>query len=243
MEKLTREQLQELQEFDSPTICNAIETFNLRPNTSGFMKPGMIPRCPISKPMVGYAATAKVSAMNPATKLNSDMLYNLYESVRETQEPVIAVIQDIDPEPVGSFWGEVQVTSFMSLGAVGTLTDGGVRDLAEAEKLGFGYFSTSVLVSHAYIHVENYDCPVDVCGLTINPGDLLHADSHGVVCIPHEIAPRLAEACRKVAAAELAVLEPCRQAIASGIKPTGDQMREWRGEMIRRRKAVNIEEK
>lgn len=238
MEKLTREQLQELQEFDSPTICNAIETFNIRPYTSGIMKPGMICRFPISKPMVGYAATAKISAMHPPTKLNADMLFNFYESVREMQDPTIAVVQDIDPEPIGSFWGEVQATGFMSLGAVGTITDGGVRDLAEAEKLGFCYFSTTVLVSHGYIHVENYNCPVDVCGLNVNPGDLLHADCHGVVCIPLEIAPKLAEACRKVAAAELAMLEPCRQAIATGIKPTGDQMREWRNEMVRRRNEV-----
>ena len=235
MEKLTHEQLEELQEFDSPTICNAIETFNLRPKTAGFMKSGMQPRCPISKPMVGYAATAKVSAMNPAPKQNAGMLFDLYESVREMQEPAIVVVQDIDPEPIGSFWGEVQVTSFMSLGAVGTITDGGVRDLVEAEELGFGYFSTSVLVSHAYIHVENFDCPVDVCGLTVNPGDLLHADRHGVVCIPAEIAPKLAGACRKVANAELVMLEPCREAIASGVKPTIDQMREWRTAMVHKR--------
>lgn len=238
MEKLTLEQLRELQEFDSPTICNAIETFGIRPNTSGFMKPGMEPRCPISKPMVGYAATAKVSSMHPATERNSGMLIDLYDKVREMDDPVIVVVQDIDPEPVGSFWGEVQVTSFMSLGAVGTITDGGVRDLAEAEELGFGYFSTCVLVSHGYIHVENYDCPVDVCGLTVDPGDLLHADRHGVVCIPAEIAPKLAEACRKVADAELVMLEPCRKAIAEGIKPTADQMREWRSAMVRKRNEV-----
>jgi len=76
---------------------------------------------------------------------------------------------------------------------------------------------------------------VDVCGLTVNPGDLLHADQHGVVCIPAEIAPKLAQACRKVADAELVMLEPCRKAIAEGTKPTVDQMREWRTAMVHKR--------
>jgi regulator of RNase E activity RraA len=235
---LTPEQIAELQQFDSPTVNNALETFDAKYRIEGFAKPGLVPRTRLPKPMIGYAATAKVSALRPATPEQAQLLFAYYQSVRDTQGPAIAVIQDIDPEPTGSFWGEVQATTHMALGAVGTLTDGGVRDLKEVDELGFSFFSTVLLVSHAFIHVEACSCPVEIRGLAVNPGDLLFADVHGVVRIPHEAAPRLAAACRRIAAAELPMLEPCRAAIAVGRKPTIEELRAWRFGMEAARKAA-----
>jgi regulator of RNase E activity RraA len=234
MPVLTKEQLEELSQFDGPTVCNALERFDIRPRTAGFTRPGMVRRTPGEKPMIGYAVTVKVSAMHPkAGAAEKQIAY--YETVREMHDPTIAVVQDIDPEPIGSFWGEVQATTHKSLGAVGTITGGGVRDIKEVAELGFSFFSTHLLISHGYIHVEDFNCTADVCGLAINPGDLLFADHHGVVQIPHEVAPQLADACRKAAAAELPVLEPCRKAIKEGRKPTIAELVEWRKAMEQKR--------
>lgn len=235
MERLTREQLEELRRFDTPTVCNAIERFKIRPNSTGFMMPGMVVRTPLDKPMVGYAATARVSGAHPGSPESGERLIGYYEHVREMADPTIAVIQDIDAVQFASFWGEVQATTHLALGAVGTIVDGGVRDLNEAAAIGFHFFSTKVAVSHGYIHVESFGHPVDMLGLTIHPGDLLHADMHGVTVIPHEIAAQLANACRAVAAAELEMLDPCRQAIRDGRKPSLDELREWRRNMASKR--------
>jgi regulator of RNase E activity RraA len=118
---------------------------------------------------------------------------------------------------------------------VGTLTHGGVRDLNEVGPLGFAFFSTCVMVARAESHLVDHNCPVEICGLTINPGDLIHADCHGATVIPAEAAPLLAEACRRVSKAELFVLEPCRSLIKEKKKPTIEQLRQWRGEMARNR--------
>lgn len=236
MTKLTKEELKELAQFDTPTICNALESFNIRPYTEGFMKPGMYLRTNNLDPIVGYAVTAKVSAKEPGDGGSEERLLAYYNTMFESGLPTIAIIQDIDERPIGSFWGEVQATVHKSLGCVGTLTDGGVRDIPDCSRIGFPLFSSEILVSHAYIHVEDYDCPVDVCGLTIKPGDLIHADMHGAVKIPHEIAGELAEACRKIVEAELPVLEPCRKAIKKGIKPNIGDLRNMRKEMVRKRK-------
>jgi regulator of RNase E activity RraA len=147
----------------------------------------------------------------------------------------VAVVEDIDSRPIGSFWGEVQATTFLSLGAVGTLTHGGVRDLNEVGPLGFYFFSTDIMVARAESHLTAHNCPVQICGMTVLPGDLIHADCHGAVVIPAEVAPKLMDACRRVSQAELFVLEPCRKAIQSGEKPTIAQLKEWRGEMAKRR--------
>lgn len=156
-----------------------------------------------------------------------------YAKVQATSAPAIAVIEDVDPQPVGSFWGEVQGSVHKALGCVGVVTNGGVRDLDEVERLGFRYFASCILVSHAYVHLEAYDCPVRVGGLTVRPGDLLHADKHGVVLIPKEIAPALAEACRAAQWAEEPVIQGCRKGFASGIRL--EDLKEWRQEMARRR--------
>jgi len=215
---LTKDQLEELRSFDSPTISNAIETFNVRPRTEGFMGPEI--KCILhnKKPVIGYAATAIISSMKPPNSRQKEMLYESYANVKKTPSPTFFVIQDIDPIPIGSFWGEVQATTHSALGCVGTITNGGVRDLDEVSQLGFGYFTSCILVSHAYVHIVDYNCSVNVGGLTINPGDLLHADKHGVVLIPEEISLELVEACKRVQLSEKPIIEGCREKISIGIE-------------------------
>lgn len=236
MTTLSREQLTELQTFDTPTVCNAIECFKVRSNTEGYMRPGMSLRTTNKVPVVGYAATAKASAKFAAPDAH-EMLMGYFEHVREMADPTIAVVQDTDPESASSFWGEVQATVHMALGCVGTVMQGGVRDIEEANRMGFHFFSTEINVSHGYIHVERYNCPVHILGLAVHPGDLLHMDQHGVVNIPHEIAPRLADACRYIIKAEHPMLEPCRKALAEGRKPTMKEISQWRKDMADARQA------
>jgi regulator of RNase E activity RraA len=232
---LTAEQLEELRGFDTPTVSNAIERFAIRPNTEGFTGPMIKCVLPCDKPVVGYACTAKISALRPPTPEQQEKLTAYYAKIKETHFPTFAVIEDIDPAPIGSFWGEVQSSIHKALGCIGVITSGGVRDLDEADKLGFKYFSSCVLVSHAYVHVEDYDCPVSIGGLTVRPGDLMHADKHGVVLIPREIAPELADACRKAQWSEEPVIQGCKQRFETGA--TVEEIKTWRQEMIRRRAA------
>lgn len=235
MNLLTAEQLEELRGFDTPTVSNAIERFAVRPHTEGFMSPMIKCVLPCDKPVIGYACTAKISAMRPPTPEQQGLLVSYYAKVKETPFPTLAVIEDIDSAPVGSFWGEVQSSIHKALGCTGVITSGGVRDLDEADKLGFKYFASCILVSHAYVHVEDYDCPVNIGGLTVRPGDLLHADKHGVVLIPGEIASELADACRKAQWSEEPVLQGCKERFETGASV--EEINTWRQEMIRRRKA------
>jgi len=233
--KLSKEQLEELREFDTPTVWNALAGLKIRSNIEGFTYPGLVLRTPNEKPMVGYAVTAKVCGTKAPTAEQSDMLFDFFGDVREMDGPAIAVIEDIDDEPIGSFWGEVQATTFKSLGAVGTITDGGVRDLTEVSDLDFYFFSTVTMVARAESHLVDHDCSVKICSMTVNPGDLIHADKHGATVIPADAAPKLAEACRRVVNAELSVLGPCRKALKTGEKPTVEQLRQWRSEMKKNR--------
>jgi len=225
----------ELEKFDVPTISNALECFDSKYRLEGFSKPGLAQRTGLGGTMVGYAVTAKVSAAAPAKGDAAARLYRYYEELRSCPDPAIAVIEDIDSEPVGSFWGEVQASAHLALGCAGAITEGGARDLAEVSALGLRLYSTAVLVSHAHIHLEDSGCPVRVRGLEIRSGDLLACDIHGTIVIPASVAPFLAEACRRIAASELPMLEPLRRSIAEGRKPEISELRAWREEMHRLR--------
>ena len=232
---LSLTKLEELKKFDAPTICNAIEFFGIRPKTSGFMNTGIKKVFHNSKRTIGYACTAKISAMHPPSK---NLLEAYYEQVHASPKPSISVIQDIDPTPIGSLWGEVQATVHLALGCAGVVTSGGVRDLDEVEALGFEYYSSCILVSHAYIHVVETGGIVDVGGLAIKPGELIFADKHGVVIIPHEAAPYLAEACQAAADAEIPVLSNCRGYFGKafhGEQVPMEDLKKWRAEMVKLR--------
>jgi regulator of RNase E activity RraA len=193
-----------LKKFDSPTLSNAIETFDIRPRDEGYMS--MDVRCmfPELGPMVGYAATATIRARGRPDRGDQTALY---QHVREVAGPRVVVVQDLDEPPGhGSLWGEVNATIFGALGCAGCVTDGCVRDLKEARAMGFHFFARGPGVSHAYVRVESAGQPVTVGGLLVSPGDLIHADQHGVLLVPREIAAQLPAAAERVIAAEQSLL-------------------------------------
>ena len=133
---LTQEQLDALAQFDTPTICNAIEGFGVRGRTEGFTRPELRMRAAMSdKPMVGYARTGVISARQPATPAHSAVMEAYYRQYEDFDLPMVAAIQDLDRVPVGSFWGDVQATVHRALGCIGVITDGGVRDIEEVKRV------------------------------------------------------------------------------------------------------------
>lgn len=163
-------------------------------------------RCLFSElgPMVGYAATGTIRAYGRVPHGDQTALY---QHVREVAGPQVVVVQDLDdPAGRGSLWGEVNASIFKALGCVGCVTDGCVRDLTEVRALGFHFFARGVGVSHAYVRVESAGKPVTVGGLQVSPGDLIHADQHGVLLIPIEIAAELPAAAQRVINTEQSLL-------------------------------------
>ena len=209
MEPLTAEELAALRAISTPTICNAIETFDVRPRSEGFMDSTITCRFPELGPVIGYAVTAKISAAEPP---GVEMPHaEVWAEFARIPKPWLVVIEDLEyPNPVGSFWGEVNAGVYKALGAVGTVTNGGVRDLPEVRPTGFQFFSSCVLVSHAYVHVVEYGGPVAVGGLTVRPGDLLHGDEHGVTSIPLEIARDIPQASQAIEMAERRLIDYAR---------------------------------
>jgi regulator of RNase E activity RraA len=200
--------LQALTRFDTPTICNVIELFNVRPRNSGYMD-GRIRACfPDMPPICGYASTATIRTAFPRGE--GDVYSSLDDQARAFAElpgPAVVVFQDLDDPPVAATFGEIMCATYQGFGAVGIVTSGAARDLDQVRRLGFAAFSDGAICSHGYSHITSVHQPVRVGGIMVRPGDLLHADANGVTTIPLSIAPEVAHASQEYVAAEGVVLD------------------------------------
>lgn len=228
------EVLDELTKYDSPTICNIIELFECRPRNVGYAHAHIRATYPQLPPMVGYAVTATFRSSHAPEPGESAMsLPDQVASFAHTPKPWVVVIQDLD-HPLGSaVYGEVMVSTYQGFGAVGLVTNGYGRDIIQIEPLNFPCFTAGAAVSHAYCRVIETQVPVQIGGLTVNPGDLLHGDANGLTNIPHDIVREVAGACAEFVDAEEVIIQVARRE-----KPDLDTFRKAVGEFGKRRNAL-----
>ncbi|HEY0981310.1 MULTISPECIES: RraA family protein [unclassified Schlesneria] len=205
---LTAAQLDELRKFDSPTICNAVELWNLRPRNTGYMNSSIKACFPSFPPMVGYALTSTFRSMAPPR--GGDAYGSIgaqLDAFATLPGPPVIVFQDLDEPSASATFGEVMCSTYKRFGAQGLITSGTGRDLAQVEALGFPTFTNGACAAHGYCHIVSINGPVTVGGMVIYPGDLLHGDLNGVTTIPAEIASEVPEVCQEIARAEAIVLD------------------------------------
>jgi regulator of RNase E activity RraA len=203
--------IEALRKITSPTVANAIETFNVRPRNTGFMSSELRALFPELGPLVGYAVTAVIRAEPAPIDGHRASTFGYWDYIATVPEPRVIVVHDLDdPRGQGSQWGEVQANIHKAMGCAGVITDGSVRDLDEVRALGFQFVASHVSVSHAYVHLVDFGLPVKVGGLWVKPSDLVHADQHGVVTIPADVAPRIPDAVAKIEATERRIIGLCQ---------------------------------
>jgi regulator of RNase E activity RraA len=211
--------LKKLAQYDTPTICNVIELFEIRPNTDGYMDGRIQAAFPEMPPMVGFAATATFRSATPPSKSTYVALESQVELFASSPGPVVVVFQDLDDPPVGATFGEVMCSTYKAFGSVGLITSGGGRDLLQVKALGYPVFCGSTICSHAFCQTLDVGAPVRVGGLAVQTGDLLHGDANGVTSIPIELAAEIADVAEELVAAENHVLDYVK---ASGAKHVGE---------------------
>ncbi len=211
---LTLEQLEALRRLDACTVANAIETFHERLRNEGFLDNSIHCLFPRLQPMLGYAATIKIRGSAPPTADGSfPERTDWWDYVVSLPTPRVIVVEDLSTRPgLGSFVGAVHMNILRALHCVGAVTNGSVRDIPAAESAGFHFFAGSVTVSHAYVHIVEIGKPVQVGGLKIQTGDLLHGDLHGVQSVPLDIAGQVPAVAARIAAREQAIIALCRSA-------------------------------
>jgi len=182
--------IEELARIDTPTLSNAVEQLQVRNQVSGFADLNLRCLAPELGVMCGTAVTAQAVTMTPEPgDREQDLLQyvKICEELEALPGPGVVVIQEVGPHPdFAVHCGDVMATLFQRFGGVGVVSDAAVRDLNELRKLGFKVFARGLVTSHANFHLVRLQVPVTVCGLIIEPGDLLHGDSNGLIKVPEE---------------------------------------------------------
>jgi len=206
--------LEALGRYDTPTICNALEIVAPERRLIGYTTKPLVCPFPELPPMVGYARTVTIrsvlqSGLPAAEQSKRRIAY--YEYMGTGHGPRITVIQDIDGPDVGygAFWGEVQSSVHKALGCLGVITDGSIRDIPQWAP-GFQALAGSIGPSHAWVHADSFGGEVRVAGMTVRSGDLIHADCHGAVVIPTDIAAKVPDAAELCGRRETPILEIAR---------------------------------
>jgi regulator of RNase E activity RraA len=207
---LSLEQLTFLRSVDSPTIANAIERFELRDRCEGFI--GGSIRClfPELDVMLGYAVTVTMSSA-PGPVAGREGYWKMWQTLETAPKPAAIVVQDVSGSPTRcAYFGEVMATIAHRLGAVGVVTDGGVRDLNEVRAMGLQYFAPHPVVSHGNFFIADVGIPVTLDGQVVQPGDLLHGDANGIVVVPHQVIDELPAAVAAVREREKRMMDYVR---------------------------------
>ena len=211
---MTPELLELLRSVDTPTVCNAIEVAQGKRGFDCFTRGTMLCSDPNGGAMIGYARTAKIAALSPSTEapeVIKERRMDYYKHMSEGPRPAVTVVEDLDyPNCIGAYWGEINTTVHKGFGINGALTNGVMRDLGDLPE-EFPVVAGSIGPSHGFVHVREIGTPVNIFGLTIHDGDLVHADRHGASIIPPQVVDELKEAIYKLLDTERLILEPARQ--------------------------------
>ena len=202
-----------LRQWDTPTICNALELVAPSRRAIGFTVENMVCRATDYPPIVGLAKTATIRAVSPSTRSaqqSAAQRIAYYEYVADSAMPTISVVQDLDPNPgFGAMWGEVNTAIHKGLGCLGVVTNGSIRDIDQCAP-GFQLLAGKIGPSHAHVHVVDFGCDVNVFGMAVADGDLIHADRHGAVVIPLDAVAKIPAAVDLLVRREAVLLEQAR---------------------------------
>lgn len=221
---MNSELLKKLQSVDTPTVCNAIEVAQGKRGFNQFTRASVLcsdnlnssshsgDQQPIA--LVGYARTAKIAALEPSQEspeVIRERRMAYYKYMSQAPKPAITVIEDLDyPNAIGAYWGEINTTVHKGLGIAGALTNGVMRDLGDMAD-GFAVIAGSIGPSHGFVHIRAIAEPVNIFGMQVKEGDLVHADRHGAVVIPVDIIPLIADAIDSLLVTEQLILIPARR--------------------------------
>jgi len=208
----TRAAFEHLRKFDTPTICNALEVVRGKRFINGFTRRRLLASFPALPPIVGYARTALFRCSVPFdAAARRQKLLRYYENLAQPNQPSVAVVQDIDSEPgLGAFWGEVNTTVHWGLGCIGAVTNGSMRDL-DAMYPQFQCLAATLSPSHASGQVVDVGTPVDIFGMAVSDGDIVHADRHGAVVFKLDELDKLPAAIDLMARREKVILDAARK--------------------------------
>lgn len=200
-----QEKFEKLKEYDTPSITNVVASYpkspqyclNLYDAWYGKWYTDQTLKCmyPELGRVVGLAVTC--TYVMPGTAAEPKTLRHVLRSIKAKDGvPCVVVIKQDFPEEIrvrNGLAGGNMMTAFKGAGAVGLITDGPSRDLDEIRPMGMQYMVTGVCAGHGPFEISEVDTTVEICGMEVNPGEVIHMDENGAVKFPLEYIDQVLE--------------------------------------------------
>ena len=189
-----QEMLEELKNFDTPSITNVVATYPDHPLCLGLYNPwsenwytDQSIRCmyPELGRTVGYAITCVFGLPNP--NYNRLSFLDVIDALDASRKPTILVFQQKFPPAVASkvgLAGGNMTTAMKAVGCVGAISNGPSRDLDEIRPMKFQYMLSGVTAGHGEMEIHGVNVPVHVAGMDVSPGEVIHMDENGACKFP-----------------------------------------------------------
>jgi regulator of RNase E activity RraA len=206
----------ELAGYSTPTVLNGLKRLGVHPADLQTMDRLAI-RCmsPALGVRAGFAVTKKLATRRqgstPDPERDRELNARMDRIIGQLPQPRILVAENVGDwaGPV-CIWGEVTAHINLAMACTAGITNGPVRDLPEMEQVGFQAFAGGPGPGGGFVDVLEVGEPVVVGGVRVETGDLIHADQHGVLNVPLDLAAALVPAIRAVIAVERRVIDVCR---------------------------------
>lgn len=213
------ENVKKLVEFDTPTVANGLELLGVRDPTVGYTGPDIRALMPELGPRVGVAVTARMDTTTAGTDRPASLFYDWLRLMQQAAQldrtgtmPVFAVIEAVGPRPRYTVTiGDGMGTQMVLAGAAGFLTNGSVRDIEGLRQIPLPCWAVGLSPMHGRIRWLELNCPVVIDGMTVRPGDIIHADVNGALVIPPDVADQVYDRAREVREREQAMFARLRE--------------------------------
>jgi regulator of RNase E activity RraA len=191
---LTAAALQQLGEYDTALLANLLRFVDSTPTHQWYMGNQIGSLIPDVGPTVGVAVTCELDTSTPDHEADGDA-EGFWQQVAEIElmdVPVVWVVSCVGSRPRHEcIMGDGMGKLLHAAGCVGAVTNGGVRDLAGLRSIAFGAYGSGVAIHHCNMRVRQLNIPVEVGGITVMPGDVIHANNEGVIRLPNRAVDKL----------------------------------------------------
>jgi len=191
---LTRTQLQQLAEYDTALLANLLNFVDPTPTHLLYMSSEIQSLIPDIGPTVGVAVTCELDSSTPNDEADGDAeaFWTQLTEMESMTVPSVWVVRCVGSRPKHEcIMGDGMGKALVAAGCLGAVTNGGVRDLPGLRSIGFGAYGAGVTIHHCNLRIHSTGEPVEIGGLPVHQGDILHAGAEGVIRIPLAAAPAL----------------------------------------------------